>query len=57
VAFSVDPDFGNALDGLVAVDLRQTDPRLLNLYMGQHAYQRFHAAQRGPADGTLQLAS
>jgi hypothetical protein len=37
LAFSVDPQFGNALDGLVAVDLMKTDPRLLSLYMGPSA--------------------
>ncbi len=29
LGFNVDPDFGNALDCLVLVDLRKTDPRVL----------------------------
>lgn len=41
LAFSVDPLFGGALDGLVAVDLLKTDARLLNLYMGQEAHDLF----------------
>ena len=41
LAFSVDPDFGNAMDGLVAVDLDQTDPKFLCLYMGPDNYQQF----------------
>jgi putative hemolysin len=41
LGFSVDPAFGNALDGLVAVDLLKTEPRLLNLYMGQQAHELF----------------
>jgi putative hemolysin len=41
LAFSVDPSFGSALDGLVAVDLLKTDARLLNLYMGQEAHDLF----------------
>jgi putative hemolysin len=41
LAFSVDPDFGDALDGLVAVDLSRTDPRLLSLYMGVDSFKQF----------------
>jgi putative hemolysin len=41
LSFSVDPDFGNALDGLVAVDLDRTSPRLLALYMGAESYRKF----------------
>jgi putative hemolysin len=44
LSFSIDPDFGSAMDGLVAVDLRRTNPRLLSLYMGPEAYQRFKLA-------------
>jgi len=48
LGFNVDAQFGNALDGLVMVDLRQTDPRLLTRYMGQEGAQRFirhHSSQ------------
>lgn len=41
LSFSVDPAFGNALDGLVAVELERTHPRLLSLYMGDEAFRHF----------------
>jgi putative hemolysin len=34
LAFSVDVEFNKALDGLIVVDLRETDPKLLQRYMG-----------------------
>lgn len=48
VAFNVDTDFANALDGLVVVDLRRSDPRLLQRFMGPSgwsAYARFHGLE------------
>jgi hypothetical protein len=45
--FNVDPSFGHALDALVCVDLRQTDPRLLARTMGAEQarqFQAFHSA-------------
>jgi putative hemolysin len=44
LSFSIDPEFGSALDGLVAVDLRETSPRLLSLYMGQEAHDHCRRA-------------
>lgn len=44
LSFSIDPEFGSALDGLVAVDLEDTSPRLLSLYMGQAAHDRCRRA-------------
>lgn len=41
LSFSIDPDFGAAMDGLVVVDLWRTDPRLLHLYMGPESYADF----------------
>lgn len=41
VAFNVDRKFSNVLDGLVLVDLRQTDPVVLERYMGTQAAARF----------------
>jgi putative hemolysin len=41
LGFNLDPDFGNALDGLVLVDLRQTEPAVLTRYMGREAYAAF----------------
>jgi putative hemolysin len=35
VGFNVDAHFANALDGLIVVDLTQTDPRVLERYMGK----------------------
>jgi putative hemolysin len=47
LAFNVDRKFSNVLDGLVVVDLRHTDPAVLERYMGSQAAARFrerHAA-------------
>jgi len=41
LAFSVDPAFQAAMDGLVVVDLDRTSSRLLSLHMGPENYQRF----------------
>ncbi len=49
VGFNVDRKFSNVLDGLMVVDLRQTDPAVLERYMGREAATRFrelHAAVR-----------
>jgi hypothetical protein len=42
LGFNVDRKFSNVLDGLVVVDLRQTDPGVLERYMGREAVQAFH---------------
>jgi putative hemolysin len=41
LGFNVDRKFSNVLDGLVLVDLRQTDPTVLDRYMGKAAASRF----------------
>jgi putative hemolysin len=41
VGFNVDRKFSNVLDGLVVVDLRQTDPAVLDRYMGRETAQAF----------------
>jgi putative hemolysin len=46
LAFSLDPDFQNAMDGLVAVDLDRANPRLLSLYMGPENYECFRRSRR-----------
>ena len=49
LGFNVDRKFSNALDGLVVVDLRQTDPAVLERYMGRESaarFQQLHAAKR-----------
>ncbi len=46
-AFNLDPDFGNCLDGLITVDLRSADQRVLARFMGSEGARRFlehHAA-------------
>jgi putative hemolysin len=41
LGFSVDRNFCNTLDGLIVVDLRQTDPAVLGRYMGRECAARF----------------
>lgn len=41
LGFNIDEAFNNALDGLIMVDLRQTDARVLAKYMGREAAERF----------------
>ncbi len=45
VGFNLDRKFSDVVDGLVIVDLRQTNPSLLERYMGREGYtsfRRFH---------------
>ena len=46
LGFSVDPDFGNALDCLILVDLRKTEPRVLRKYMSESGWARFQQKHR-----------
>ncbi len=41
VSFNVDPDFNNALDGLIMVDLKQVPVKTLARYMGAEHAQRY----------------
>ncbi len=41
LGFNVDEAFNNALDGLIMVDLRQTDPKVLAKYMGREQAEHF----------------
>jgi hypothetical protein len=46
LAFSLDREFGNALDSLILVDLRQIEPTTLARYMGKSgaiAFRAYHA--------------
>ena len=46
VGFNLDRKFSDVIDGLVIVDLRQTEPSVLERYMGKEGYaafRRFHA--------------
>lgn len=59
LAFNVDPDFNNVVDGLIIVDLSRTDRKMLEKYMskeGVDAYIAWHAAHLLadlPASGIL----
>ena len=46
LGFNVDPAFGNSLDCLVLVDLRKTNPRVLQKYMSDAGWERFANAHR-----------
>ncbi len=41
LSFNVDPDFSNVLDGLMLLDLRTSDPKLLGRFMGNDGYHHF----------------
>jgi len=43
LGFNIDPDFGDVLDGLILVDLRQTGRRLLNRYLGEDGADHFRS--------------
>jgi putative hemolysin len=46
LGFNVDRKFSNVLDGLVVVDLRQTEAAVLERYMGREAAARFRKVHR-----------
>lgn len=46
LAFSVDADFQDAMDGFVVVNLDRTSPKLLSLHMGSENYERFRGWQK-----------
>ncbi len=41
LSFNVDKGFSDVLDGLVLVDLKETDPRMVRRYMGECAYKDY----------------
>jgi len=41
VGFNLDRKFSDVVDGLVIVDLRQTDPAVMDRYMGKESYAAF----------------
>lgn len=48
IAFNRNPDFSNALDGLILVDLFKTYPKMLNRYLGLAGvqfYKTYHSMQ------------
>lgn len=50
LAFNVDRDFADALDGLIVVDLLAAEPRQLDRYMGKDGLASFTAYHRGEAE-------
>jgi len=46
LGFNVDPDFGDALDALMMVDLTAVSPAILNRYLGRAAAEDFLAFHR-----------
>jgi tryptophan synthase alpha subunit len=42
LAFNVDDQFNNALDGLIMVDLLKTEAKTLGKYMGKEPLEQFH---------------
>jgi len=54
LGFNTDRQFGDALDGLIMVDLRASDPRMLARYMGEEGATGFLAYHR---DAALRRAS
>jgi hypothetical protein len=59
LGFNVDPDFSEALDGLVLVDLRDTDPAVLQRYMkseGVAAFRKYHGSGTTARAGALRPA-
>jgi putative hemolysin len=46
LGFNVDPEFSDALDGLIVVDLTKTEPKLLQRYLGAAEAARFLNWQR-----------
>ena len=47
IGFNIDPDFGDALDALMMVDLATVDPAILNRYLGRQEAAQFLARHRG----------
>jgi putative hemolysin len=47
LAFKVDPNFSNVLDGLILVNLTETEPRLLERYLGKAEADAFLEYQKG----------
>jgi putative hemolysin len=41
--FNVDEDFGNAVDGLIVIDLDTAEPRILRRYLGNEGLETFYA--------------
>lgn len=53
LGFNVDHKFSDALDGLMLVDLTQTEPALLERYLGKPEAQSFRDYWKGKENGTI----
>lgn len=53
LAFNVDPQFSNVLDGLIVVDLLETERALLERYLGKDGAEEFLAFHRAAAPTRL----
>lgn len=49
LSFNVDKDFSSVIDGLILVDLTETDPKLLAKYMGEENCRTYLAKHTGKA--------
>lgn len=52
LAFNIDPDFSDVLDGLILVDLTKTDTKVLERYMGRDnvaAFLHYHGVKKPSA--------
>lgn len=52
LGFNVDPNFGDVLDGLILIDLTQTEMKLLERYLGKEGAQAFREYHRNKEIGT-----
>lgn len=52
VGFNIDPAFSNALDGLILVDLTQTEPKLVQRYLGKREADQFFQYHKEHPHGT-----
>ncbi len=57
LCFNVDPHFGDTLDGLIFVDLTNTDHRMLKRYMGAEGFRRFRDYHAGMGLGPERVAA
>ncbi len=55
LGFNIDENFGNVLDGLIYIDLCETDPRILHRYLGKEGTAEFLAYHQAnaPKTGTI----
>ncbi len=44
LSFNVDPAFGHCIDGLIVVDLRTTEPKILKRFMGEQGHLQYASA-------------